>query len=218
VQGLANSLGWLVNGNGGTTGKCLGSDGTAYDTPINCITSASLSYQTIQNHGTPLTQRPVLNLVAPLIAQDNAGAGRTEITFNATGNGPTIVTGNGTPPGTTTNLAAFDGAGNIIPSSVSSSSVTVTESFSVAGCTTAGSTDAACQGTITLPAAMADTNYTPALTVFPTAFVGGGSAGPFLAIEVTGALTTTTIPYNITCTFGCGISTANMIYVIARHN
>lgn len=217
VHGLANTtLGWLLNGNGGTIGQCAGSDGTAFDTPVTCLTSAF--YQTVQSHGVPVTQRPVLNLVAPMLAVDNPGAGRTDVTFTPSGNGGVVVT-QGTPlPATSTNLARYDGLGNLIPSSVSASSVTATESFSVAGCTPAASTDSDCQGTITLATPMVDLNYTAQLTINATGFSTTPNDGPFLSIEVAGALTTTTIPYNITCTFGCNISTVNTIYVLARHN
>jgi hypothetical protein len=56
------------------------------------------------------------------------------------------------------------------------------------------------------------------LTVNATAYNTTPNNGPFLSIEVNGPLTTTTIPYSITCTFGCNISTAATIYVLARHN
>jgi hypothetical protein len=70
-------------------------------------------YQTVQNHGAAVAQRSVLNFVAPLVAVDNPGAARTDVTFNATGNGGTIVTG-GTAPGSTTNCAQWDGHGNVV--------------------------------------------------------------------------------------------------------
>lgn len=98
------------------------------------------------------------------------------------------------------------------------SSIGIVQSFSVSGCTTPASTDGACQGTIILPAAMPDATYFPQLTLNATSFNPASGGGPFLSIEVSGALTTTTIPYNITCTFGCGVSTTNTIYVTARHN
>lgn len=49
--GKTNSFGgFLVNGSGGTSGQCLGSDGTAYDVPVNCLTStAGIFYQTVLN-------------------------------------------------------------------------------------------------------------------------------------------------------------------------
>ena len=58
------------------------------------------------------------------------------------------------------------------------------------------------------------------LTVNATSFCGGsvGSCpGPFLSIEVAGALVAGSIPYNITCTFGCSNTLTNTIYIHAFH-
>lgn len=58
-----NALGgYLANGAGGTSGQCLASDGTAFDTPQNCVTALpTLYYQTVYANGTALTQRGVIN-------------------------------------------------------------------------------------------------------------------------------------------------------------
>ena len=79
------------------------------------------------------------------------------------------------------------------------------------GCTPANSTDASCTGSITLTNAEPDTSYFPFFSL-------NASAGAFLSITVFGSLTTTTIPYQITCTFNCGVPTTSTIYVHAHHN
>jgi hypothetical protein len=59
--------GYLVNGSGGTEGECLGSDGTAFDTPIACVTGLpTLYYQTDQVNGAAVAQQPVNNFLSPL--------------------------------------------------------------------------------------------------------------------------------------------------------
>lgn len=201
-NGVANaSGGYLANGNGGTLHQCLTSDGTAFDTPANCLLSAF--YQTVQNHGTPVTQRPVLNIVAPLIAQDNAGAGRTDITFNPTGNGSTVVTGGATPPGTSTHLAAFDGLGNLVPSVVPSTSphfVVASANFTSCALVSFGATDLSCVATGTWSNTIAG-SYSMSC-IIGTPFTGG-STDPTGLIQTTYGLAgaspmgTTTFTYFI---------------------
>lgn len=87
-----------------------------------------------------------------------------------------------------------------------------TRDFSVSGCTTAASTDSNCTGSITISPAMATSTYIPQLTI------NSVSGGAFLAISITGALTTTSIPYNITCTFNCGTISTPTIYVHIHQN
>lgn len=61
-------------------------------------TVSTQSYQTIENSGTPLTQRSIINITGTgLTATDNAGATRTDITFDQTAisiNLASQVTGN----------------------------------------------------------------------------------------------------------------------------
>lgn len=73
------SGGYLVNGSGGTTGQCIGSDGTAFDVPVNCLTAGSLFYQAVQNGGTPVTQRPALNFSANFAVTDSSSPARTNV-------------------------------------------------------------------------------------------------------------------------------------------
>lgn len=84
--------------------------------------------------------------------------------------------------------------------------------FSASGCSPATSTDSNCTGAVNISPAMADTSYIPQLTLNNNA-VGN----PFLSIVVNGSLTTTQIPYNITCTFSCGTIGTPTIYVHIDH-
>lgn len=62
----------------GAQGQFLRGDGTWQ-------TVSTQSYQTIQNSGTPLVQRSIINITGTgLAAADNAGATRTDITFDQT--------------------------------------------------------------------------------------------------------------------------------------
>lgn len=76
--------GYLVNNTGGTVGECLGSDGTAYDTPVSCLTSGSLFYQTVQAAGTAQTQRPVLNFSPRFSLSDSSSPARTTVDLAST--------------------------------------------------------------------------------------------------------------------------------------
>lgn len=79
--------GYLVNGTVGAAGDCLGSDGTAYNTPVAC---ASSFYQTIQFNGVPVAQEPILNILSPLTVV--AAGGKTNIGVLTTGTEPKLVT------------------------------------------------------------------------------------------------------------------------------
>jgi hypothetical protein len=154
------------------------------------------------------------------------GGGTALATTNQSGTGNLCLTTNCqlvTPALNGVTISGTPSSGCVLTASSPSAatwvcpSTTVTKDFSVSGCSTAASTDSQCNGTITIPGGgFADASYFPVLTVNATAFSAGGP-GPFLSIEVAGALTSTTIPYNITCTFGCNISTAATIYVHAFH-
>lgn len=77
------------------------------------ITAAStgtptLYYQTVDNAGSPLTQRAVLNFSGGLVAADNAGAGRTDVTTTLTAGQVGFGSAGGTLSGST-NLTFLDG-------------------------------------------------------------------------------------------------------------
>lgn len=69
------SGGYLANGSGGTTGQCLGSNGTSFNVPINCLTSVgTINYQLVQANGVPLPQAPILNFNNGLVASGSTAA------------------------------------------------------------------------------------------------------------------------------------------------
>jgi len=84
--------------------------------------------------------------------------------------------------------------------------------FSATGCTPASSTDSQCTGSITVSPAFADASYIPILTAN-----GNGGSVPNILVTVNGSLSSSSIPYALTCTFSCGTVNAPTIYVIAIH-
>lgn len=91
-------------------------DGTNYVDAAAIPSSAlpTIFYQTIELNGTPLTQRPAANLSPLFSATDSASPARTDVGLNAPGTG-TFVATYASGPGASTNLAAFDGNGNLTP-------------------------------------------------------------------------------------------------------
>jgi hypothetical protein len=110
LGGAVNAAtGYLVNGAGGTAGWCLGSDGTYWDMPIQCLTSAlTLYYQTILNNGVAQTQEPLLNILPPLVAGPGGG-GRTQIALPVTGTQSEAVTASAA--GVSGNCMQWNGSG-----------------------------------------------------------------------------------------------------------
>jgi hypothetical protein len=87
LEGMINaSNGYLINGNGGTAGQCILSDGTAFDTPATCLTSLpTLYYQTIDFDSSPLTQRPVLAFSPRFNVTDSASPAATNVELAVSG-------------------------------------------------------------------------------------------------------------------------------------
>jgi hypothetical protein len=80
------------------------------------------------------------------------------------------------------------------------------------GCEPAASTDSSCTGTFTIPAgAVPDSSYFP----FPSI---NTITGWFGSISISGALTTTSVPYTITCTYNCSAPTTPTIFLYVHHN
>ena len=78
--GLVNSAnGYKVNGSGGTSGTCLASDGTAFDTILAC----GANYQTIQISGTAQPQEPILNFLSGFSAVDDPTHHWTNVSLTA---------------------------------------------------------------------------------------------------------------------------------------
>jgi len=88
-NGLANfETGFLLGGLVPSGQECAGStDNTAIDAYIPCLTAATAFYQTVDLAGTPLTQRHVLNFLAPLTAADSSSPAETNIGLNTVGTG-----------------------------------------------------------------------------------------------------------------------------------
>ena len=216
--------GYLVNGNGGTVGQCLISDGTAYNVPGTCVATAF--YQTIIN-GThdadKITQRAYLAVGAStgLLAFDVVGAGsqvsRSELELNVVGGSSTlisdpfaVVTAAG---GTNGQFACWDGtlgglAGSSAPCSVSGT-YKVAILANQATCTPATSTDASCTQTQSLGVTMADTGYTVSIQPQST-------SGAFLNATVTGK-TITAVTYVLSCSFNCSAYGTLGVDVTATH-
>lgn len=89
----------------------------------------------------------------------------------------------------------------------------VTRDFSVSGCTPTTSTDAQCTGTITVSPALQDASYFPQLTINNN----GSSSNANLFAAVNGTITSSSIPYSMTCTFNCSNIPAPTIYVHIFH-
>ena len=78
--------GYLIDGVGGTSGWCMASDGTAFDTAVQCLTSLpTLYYQQVALANTTQTQRPVLNFSSNFTATDSASPAETTIDLTPTG-------------------------------------------------------------------------------------------------------------------------------------
>jgi hypothetical protein len=91
-------------------------DGTEYVDAAAIPSSAlpTIFYQTIDLNGTPKTQRPTMNLSPLFSAADSASPAQTNVGLNAPGTG-TFVATYLSSPSTSTNIAAFDGNGNLVP-------------------------------------------------------------------------------------------------------
>lgn len=98
---------------------------------------------------------------------------------------------------------------------ISSGSSTATDYYETTGnpsfvCTPGTSTDSVCSGSIPIPT-QPDTSYQAFLTI------NAGNVAN-LAINLGGSKTTTSVPYNITCTFTCGTINQPVIDVHIHHN
>lgn len=110
------SGGFLANGSGGTSGQCLGSNGTSFNVPINCLTSiGTINYQLVQANSVPLPQAPTLNFLNGLIASGSTAV--TNVGLAVLGSGGTCTLCNIT----------FDTFGRVTASSSASSAITFTQ-------------------------------------------------------------------------------------------
>lgn len=239
VEGTGNAgavnakSGYLLNGNGGSAGQCLISDGTYYDTPATCVTSLpTVYYQFVLNGstaGSAVTQRDYLafGTGTGLIAADIVGTGsnvsRTVVELNPVGGGTTL----GSDPFPVVTAAGASAAqqyacsdatlgGVLFQSSGCGSTTIVNEDFSFTGCTVAASTDNQCSGTFSLPTAMPDATYF--LTWGVNALGGSQNLVMTLNQPTLPVSPSVTVNYVLTCTFACTATVSPTIYVHAHHN
>jgi hypothetical protein len=154
TAGQVNAIGgYLVNGSGGTTGQCLGSDGTAYDVPIACLTSAISYYQTMETNGTVEPQRFALNFSPRFALSDTSTPSTTGVELAASG----VTAGACAYPSSVT----FDVYGRATSCTPSVSVPGIDKWVTFTSCVPASDGDnQICQGgPISWPTAFADTAY-----------------------------------------------------------
>lgn len=95
---------WRLGTSVGSSGQCLCSNGSAASPSWQTVSGGGGGgYATVQDEGTPLTQRATINFIgAALTAADNAGSSRTDVTLSQSpasasvvGTGRTITAGTG---------------------------------------------------------------------------------------------------------------------------
>lgn len=198
--------GYTVDGLAGTSGQCLASDGTYFDTPVSCITSLpTLYYQTVLNgsHATDaVTQRSYLaaGTGTGLFATDVVGAGtqvsRTVLNVNAIGGTVALATDpfvivsalSSYPPAG--HCMVFDAIGGAADGGVGCgpTSTWQDEYGSLTGCTfpNDGGGLSCAAGTITWPVAFSDTAYNVSCsTMYSTGIAGGSSTQPVIILNAT---------------------------------
>jgi hypothetical protein len=117
ANGSVNSAGGhKVAGGAGTSGYALCSNGSVYNTACPIPGAATLYYQHMNANGTPMNQRQALNFSPLFVLGDSASPDQTNVGLNKPGTGVYVASYAATV-GTSTALAAFDGNGNLTPSS-----------------------------------------------------------------------------------------------------
>lgn len=176
LAGAVNAkTGYLVNGTAGTSGQCLASDGSYFDTPVNCVEALpTLYYQTMQSNGGDLAQEAKLNFDSTLNASSSAGVTNVGL--------PTKVTA-----GSCTNCSVnYDAQGRVTGTS-NGNPLPLIEEQEIAGCTiSAGGSYTTCSVSLTWSPAFADNTYIASCTGLNPTSTGGETQPTLAGIQKTG--------------------------------
>lgn len=140
-SGPINTSGGIIfnGGVGVTPGNCMIAGSDIYRTfgPLPCPGPPALYYQTVKVNGTSANQAAALNF-SQRFAFTN-GSGQTNVDLNALGSGNVVATETANP-GSSTNCATYDGAGNITPAATACAPAPAKMTFTCPGGTIGSNT------------------------------------------------------------------------------